>query len=206
MDRSGAPLLLPILRSRQQGEVLAWLLDDPQQEISVSALARTLRIPQPSVFREIVRAESAGIVKSHLVGRTRVVSANTSSPYYSALREVLVRAFGVPHYLGRALTKVRGIDRAFVFGSWASRFAGQPGVRAVGDIDVLVLGNPDADDVYRRLAEVGTDLGYEIQATIRPVNWIESGKGSFHDTVMSRPLVQIILSDYRTNLDAAAQA
>jgi hypothetical protein len=33
-----------------------------------------------------------------------------------------------------------------------------------------------------------------VQATIRPPDWLDTGSGSFHDTVTSRPLVQLSLA------------
>lgn len=39
VDRKPAPSLLPVLRSQQQGEILALLLGDPDLELSLTALA-----------------------------------------------------------------------------------------------------------------------------------------------------------------------
>jgi len=39
MDRSSAPALLPVLRSQQQGEILAMLLGDPDLEVSLTDLS-----------------------------------------------------------------------------------------------------------------------------------------------------------------------
>jgi DNA-binding transcriptional ArsR family regulator len=96
MDRQPAPALLPILRSQQQGEILTLLLGDPDLELSLTEIAARTGAPHPSVYREIQRAEQAGLVTSRKVGNTRLVRANTASPYYSGLAEILTRAFGVP--------------------------------------------------------------------------------------------------------------
>ncbi len=143
MDRQPTPALLPILRSQQQGEILALLLGDPDLELSLTEIAARTGAPHPSVYREIQRAEQAGLVISRKIGNTRLVRANTASPYYAGLAEVLTRAFGVPAVLAGALRDVDGITAAYIYGSWAARHEGQAGQRPVGDIDVLVLGDPD---------------------------------------------------------------
>lgn len=125
------------------------------------------------------------------MGNVRLVRANTDSPYYAGLADVLTRSFGVPAVIGRALSDIGGIDEAYIFGSWAARHAGQPGLRPVGDIDVLILGMPDRDDLYAALAVVEERLGRRVQATIRAPRWLQSGSGSFHGTVTSRPLVRL---------------
>jgi DNA-binding transcriptional ArsR family regulator len=191
VDKSPPPPLLPILRSQQQAEILALLLGDPDLEVSVSDLAERTGVAYASVHREIERAEATGLITSRRVGRTRLVRANTSSPYYDGLADVLTKAFGVPHLLAKALAGIEGMHRLFVYGSWAARFRGEQGLRPVGDIDVLVLGEPDRDAIYQAVDPLETRLGRPVQITIRDADWLEAGSGSFHDTVMSRPLVEI---------------
>ncbi|HXS63047.1 MAG TPA: hypothetical protein VN767_09235 [Streptosporangiaceae bacterium] len=193
MDRTPAPSLLPVLRSQQQGEILALLLGDPDLELSLTDIARLTGAPQPSVFREVERAESAGLVTSRKVRNSRLVRADVSSPYYSGLAEVLTRAFGVPAVLAEELAGIQDITSALVFGSWAARHAGQSGVRPVGDIDVLVLGNPDRDALYEAASRAERRLGRPVQITIRDASWLASGSGSFYDTVTSRPMVKLAL-------------
>jgi DNA-binding transcriptional ArsR family regulator len=195
VDRQPAPPLLPILRSQQQAEILALLLGDPDLELSLTEIAARVGAPHPSVYREIQRAEQAGLVTSRKIGNTRLVRANTSSPYYGGLAEVLTKAFGVPAVLAEALRDVSGITAAYIYGSWAARYEGQPGQRSVGDIDLLVLGDPDRDHFYAALSAAEQRLARPVQATIRDTDWLESGSGAFHDTITSRPLVRLSLPD-----------
>jgi DNA-binding transcriptional ArsR family regulator len=194
VDRQPAPSLLPILRSQQQGEILALLLGDPDLELSLTEIAQRTGAPHPSVHREIERAEQAGLVTTRKIGNTRLVRANTGSPYYAGLADVLTRAFGVPAVLTDVLEPVEGISAAYIYGSWAARHAGQPGQRPVGDIDVLVLGTPDRDQLYDALSTAEQRLGRPVEPTIRDSTWLESGTGSFHDTVTSRPMLRLDLS------------
>jgi DNA-binding transcriptional ArsR family regulator len=195
VERSPSPSLLPVLRSQQQGEILALLLGDPDLELSLTEISERTGAPHPSVHREIERAEQAGLVTTRKVGNTRLVRANTASPYYPGLAEVLTRAFGVPAVLAEALRGVGGITAAYIYGSWAARHAGQSGQRPVGDIDVLILGDPDRDQLYNALSTVEGRLGRSVEATIRDAAWLESGTGAFHDTVASRPVFKLDLPD-----------
>jgi DNA-binding transcriptional ArsR family regulator len=191
VDRRAAPSLLPILRSQQQGEILALLLGDPDRELSLTEISQVTGAPHPSVYREVQRAEQAGLVTTRKIGNTRLVRADTASPYYAGLADVLTRAFGVPSVLAAALQQVNGIETAYLYGSWAARHAGQPGLRPIGDIDILVLGQPDRDKLYDVLGTAESQLGRSVQATIRDTDWLDSGSGSFHDSVTSRPLLQL---------------
>ena len=192
VDRASPPLL-PILRSRQQADLLALLLGDPLLEISLSDLAARLDVPYPSVHREVDRAERAGLLASRKIGNTRLVRADTASPYHEGLASVLVRAFGVPAVLRAALVDVDDVTEAYVFGSWAARYLGEDGDRPVEDIDLLVLGEPDRDELYAQIDRAAQRLGRQVQVTIREADWLAAGDGSFHDTVVSRPMVPIEL-------------
>lgn len=192
MERTGSPELLPIFRSRQQVEVLADLLDDPEREQSLADLTRRLGVPTASIHREIERAEAAGIVTSRRVGKTRLVRADTTSPYFEPLRQLLVAAFGAPGRLREALANVAGVEAVYIFGSWAARWHGETGTRPVGDVDVLVLGRPDHDQVYAAAHDVGLAIGREVQVQMRAPGWLEGGLGSFHDTVVNRRMVQVL--------------
>lgn len=194
VDRQPAPSLLPVLRSQQQGEILALLLGDPDLELSLTEIAARTSTPHPSVYREIQRAERAGLVTTRKVGNTRLVRANTASPYFAGLADVLTRAFGVPVVLAGVLKPIQGISAAYIYGSWAARHEGQAGQRPVGDIDLLILGAPDRDQLYTALSTTEKRLGRPIQATIRDSAWLESGSGAFHDTITSRPILQLTLA------------
>ncbi|MDE0497663.1 MAG: MarR family transcriptional regulator [Acidimicrobiaceae bacterium] len=191
MEVRSAPSLLPILRSRQQGEVLTYLMYDPDREISMSELAHRVGVPLSSVHREVERAEAAGIITSRRLGNTRFVRADTDSPYYDSLSDLLVRAFGPPHVLAEALEGVEGIEAAYVYGSWAARLHGVAGRRPVNDIDVLVLGEPDRAELYEALGGVEGRLGRPVNVVIRDAGWLRDGSGSFHATVTERPVVAI---------------
>ena len=199
VDRAPTPSLLPIFRSQQQAELLALILGDPTAEHSMTELAERAGVPYSSVHREVERAHAAGLVTSRLVGRTRLICADPTSPYFSGLSDVLVKAFGVPWVLGQALASVGGIDAAYVYGSWAARFSGEEGDRPVGDIDLLVLGGPDRDEVYAAASSSERRLGRAVQVTIRSNDWLTEGSGTFHDTVAGRPMVPVPLTTTRTD-------
>lgn len=193
MDKSAAPSLLPIFRSQQQAEILRLVLSDPDSEFGMTEIAERTGVPYPSTHREIERAEVAGLVTSRKIGRTRVVRANVDSPYFASLADLLVKAFGAPHVLTPLLVNLDGIDRALLFGSWAASFSGQSSERPVGDIDLLVLGDPDRDELYAAASTAEAQLGREVQITIRPADWLDDGGGAFHANVTGSSTVELEL-------------
>lgn len=162
--RSEAPPLLPLFRSDAQARVLACLAMSPTP-LSLTELADAAAVAEGNAHREISRLMDAGIVEDHRVGRTRQLTLSTASPYAAPLRELLMRAFGPPRVLAENLAGITGIERAYIYGSWAQRSKGEPGP-APGDIDVLVVGTPAVDDVYEACRRVAIRVHREVNATI----------------------------------------
>jgi len=185
-----APPLLPLLRSRLQADLLALVLLSPGREWSLTELAERAGGSVSSAQREMVRAEEAGVVSSRRLGSTRLVTA-APSPLTGPLTELLLRSFGPRQVIGEELAGVDGVDSVYLFGSWAARYAGQRG-RAPADIDVLVVGRPDRDEVDEAAQKAGKRLGQEVNVTIRSALWWREGSDGFHAEVTRRPLVTVL--------------
>jgi predicted nucleotidyltransferase len=189
MQKGAPPPLLPLLRSRLQAEVLTLVLLTPDREWTLTELARRVRSSVSSVQREVVRAEQAGVMASRRVGNTRLVKA-AASQLTAPLTELLLRSFGPRQVLAEELSSVPGIESAYLFGSWAARYAGQEG-RPPADLDVLVVGAPDRDALDDAAQRAGARLAREVNVTIRSADWWRSGDDGFRSEIMLRPLVQI---------------
>lgn len=162
--RSEAPRLLPIFRSDAQARLLASLALSPRP-LSLAELADAAHVAEGNAHREIRRLMEAGIVRDDRVGRTRQLTLSSTSPYVAPLRELLILAFGPPQVLSELLRSIRGIDRAWIYGSWARRSEGEPGADPA-DIDVLVVGAPNVDEVYEACRQASTRLHRPVNATI----------------------------------------
>jgi hypothetical protein len=145
MQRASPPPLLPLLRSRLQAEILTLVLLGPGKEWTLTGSASRTGASVSSVQREIARAEQAGVVSSRRPGNVRLVEAG-DSPLTTPLTELLLRSFGPRQVLAEELEGVEGIESAYLFGSWAARYAGEAG-RPPADLDILVIGVPDRDEL-----------------------------------------------------------
>ena len=188
-----APPLLPIFRSAAQLAVLTELFTGAVRELSIGELARRTGTPQATVSREVDRLVAAGLLTDRPIGRTRLVSARAASPIHDELAALLTKVAGPPAVLRELLAGVPGIREAYIYGSWARRFHGEPGDEPV-DIDVLVVVESDRADV--RAIRTATDeatqrLGRDVTATVlTPQEWTDGGSG-FLRTVRDSPLVPI---------------
>jgi len=100
---------------------------------------------------------------------------------------------GVLGRLADALGDVDGVDEAFVFGSWAARYSGEPGP-APRDIDVLVVGDAALRTVRRACRNVEEDLRVEVNpVVVDRSRWDARKPEPFIAQIKSQPLVPIRL-------------
>lgn len=187
--KTAPPPLLPLLRSRLQAELLTLILLNPDREWTLTELAGRANASVATAQREVVRAEQTGVITSRRLGNTRLVTA-ARSPLTAPLTELLLRSFGPRQVIAEELAAVGGIESAFLFGSWAARYAGQEG-RMPNDIDVLVIGRPDRDALDDAAQRAGERLGREVNMVIRSPRWWATGEDAFHQEISHRPLVSL---------------
>lgn len=164
--RPAEPPLLPILRSRFVGDLLALLASVPERWRAMGEIAGRTGGTYPTVTREIRRLEQAGLVEVEEVGRSKRVRPNVGNPLYSPLAELMVRAFGPAVVIGEEFGGLPGADEVSIFGSWAARYNGEGGATP-NDIDVLILGGPDRDDVHAAARRAERRIGLPVNTVIR---------------------------------------
>ncbi|WP_454850781.1 nucleotidyltransferase domain-containing protein [Promicromonospora soli] len=188
------PPLLPILRSRLQGTILARTHLDPDREFSLGELARLAQGSTTATSHEVDRLVSAGLLDDRRVGNLRLIKRGRPTAITRPLTELLTVAFGPVQVLSRLLSDVEGIEQAYVYGSWAARYVGQVGPPP-HDIDVLVIGNPDMDELDSAAERARQQLGNEVNIRrVRHATWQNTtSTDPFITTVRSRPMVEINL-------------
>lgn len=194
--RTGAPALLPLLRSRVQGDLLAQLYLHPDREYSLTEIAHAIGASVKAVHVEASRLVSAGLVHDSRRGNVRLLRAALDTPLARPLTDLLAVTYGPLPVLTDLLSGVRGVQRAFIYGSWAARYQGEPGP-VPADVDVLVVGTADRDELHD-LAEVAErQLARPVSIhCVSTESWSNPDPSdTFMASVHQRPHVELKLSD-----------
>ena len=146
-------------------------------------------------MREVDRLAQAGLVRDVRRGNQRLVRADTANLVLGPWAALMSVTFGPVPVLRELLADVHGVREAWIYGSWAARYAQQPGP-VPEDIDVLVLGTADPDALDEVAQTAGERLGREVNIRrVRPAAWDAVDAGAFKTTVTSRPMVSLIGGD-----------
>jgi DNA-binding transcriptional ArsR family regulator len=193
--KTSAPSLLPLLRTQTQGVLLAWLYLHPEDRHSLTDLARRLGVSISTIHREADRLVEAGLLTDDHLGRSRLVRARTDTAVFRPLAELLSVTYGPIPVLTSLLAGFPGVQRAFVYGSWAARYRGHAG-EPPNDVDVLVVGTPDRDDLYDVAAAASQQLGREVNIRqLTTAAWEDPEPDGFVATVRSRPIVELDIQE-----------
>lgn len=189
--KTSSSALLPILRSDAVGELLARLFVHPRRTWVLKDLAAAASVSLPTATREVSRMVVAGLVAEARVGRTRQVSANSDSPLFEPLQRLMLLTYGPVPVLEEELGGVEGVERAFIYGSWAARHEGVEG-SAPNDIDVLAVGNPDPDQLYDAAERAELRLGRPVSIRrVSRTSWDGESTDPFVRNVRSSPRVHL---------------
>ena len=171
---------------------MASVLLRPDEEFSLADLSRLTGAVPSAVHREVQRLVTSGLFLDRRVGKARLVRANTSDRLYEPTRKLLEVTYGPQPLLEEALRTVGGVERAFIFGSWAARRHGVPG-EPPQDIDVLVIGSVSRRALEDVARELSTALSIEVAIErISGRQW-DDESDPFVQTVLQRPLVELEL-------------
>lgn len=160
------------------------------EEHSIAELAAVAKTDTGTMTREVRRLEGASVLRSRWVGRSKLVAANHEAPFYRALRDLVVIVLGPAEVIGEELAGLGGIEAAAIFGSWAARASGEPGP-APADIDLLVIGRPDRDDLHDAVGRARTRLGRDINTVALSVERWNADGDPFLAEVRGRPMVAL---------------
>jgi hypothetical protein len=144
-------------------------------------------------MRDVDRLVEADYLLERRVGRSRLVKVNTSHPLTPPVTEMALYAYGPKAVIHKLLEGVQGIERAFIFGSWAARLMGIGGPNP-NDVDVLLVG----DVSMRRAAAIGLQatsiLHRETNVQVVSLDAWDSAASAFLRNVKAGPLVELDVS------------
>jgi predicted nucleotidyltransferase len=156
-------------------------------------LERLLDEPVGNIRREILKWSKAGLFLRERVGNLTFYSLNKSFPLYEELKRIVSKTIGIEHTLREGLKGIKRIGIGIIYGSVAS---GED--TGNSDVDVLLIGNPDMDDLVNTIQgiekQVGRDINYVLY-TPEEYGLKKKAENTFIMDVLRNPKIYIIGSE-----------
>lgn len=177
-------------RSRTRHRILALLFDRPERRLHLRAIARALGASAGTTARELERLVDAGLLARAPEGRQVYFQASIDSPLFDAVQTIVRRTFGAQDVLRRHLGRLPGLERAFIYGSYAR---GED--NATSDIDLMIVGSPDVDELTDRASAAEVELGRPLNYTLLTEQEVERRRQSgdrFFTSIERGPILPVV--------------
>lgn len=132
MSKQARDTLKSLFSSSVRADLLALLLNNPEEKFYVREIAMLLRKNPSGVKRELDNLEKMGILTCKKVANLKYFQAEKSSPLFSELKSLIAKSLGTPGAL-KTLLRTSGAKIAFVHGAYAAS-------EDVETVDLFIVG------------------------------------------------------------------
>jgi len=182
--------MIDALLPKVKRDILVVLLTRPDEALYQREIVRAIGGGKGAVERELKTLTKAGIILREKRGNLTYYRANKDCPIYPELHGLMVKTAGIADIVREALSKIKGIRIAFIFGSMAKGIGD-----AKSDVDVLVVGEASFADVSGALLPAQERLGREVTPTVYSTDEFRqrvAEKQHFLTRVLSEPKIMLI--------------
>lgn len=172
-------MILP--KSKISRDVLAFFFLHGQSALYVNELGRRLKLDSGNLARKLIQLEKDGLLRSELKGKQKYYSLNHAFPLINEYRKIAMKTWGFEYLLQRALQGVQGIEKAYIYGSYA-----KDKMDASSDIDLLMIGRHQPLELQKKIAELQ-------KKTNREINVVSLTPAEYEKKRKTDPLVKSIL-------------
>lgn len=149
-------MLKKLFSSSIRADVLALLLNSPDEKFYVREVARLLRKNPSGVKRELDNLEKIGILASERVANLKYFKANKKSTLYPDLKKLVTKSLGLPGAL-KAVLRASGAKAAFIYGPYAAGSKSDV-------VDLLIIG---ASEILKKgLEDIESDFNVKINTLL----------------------------------------
>ena len=154
-------MLSLLITSKSRVEIITWFVTHPGDRFHYNELIRILKASPPSIQNEPKRLETAGFLISKKEANVRFYWVNQDFILYPEIKSIILKTVGLADQIKGALSRIGHIESAFIYGSVAKNLEDMR-----SDIDLMVIGEIDIDELHEALSKVEETLGREINPTV----------------------------------------
>jgi predicted nucleotidyltransferase len=146
-----------LFSSKIRIKLLDIFLSLPNARFYIRELERKINEEAKNISRELQNLETLGLLISEKQGNRRFYSPNENFFLYPELKGIIFKTTGVLGLLKEAVAKLKGIEAAFIYGSYATGKEVES-----SDVDLMIIGKPDLTELNEVISGLEDKLNREI--------------------------------------------
>ncbi|MGB9719645.1 MAG: nucleotidyltransferase domain-containing protein [Candidatus Anstonellales archaeon] len=155
---------------------------------SIRGIAKKIGSTPAHVRKELKNLEEIGILKKEKIANALIYSTNEKCPFIDELRVMLLKIKGAHILIKKEISKISGIDCAFIFGSYAFGKMDEH-----SDIDLFIIGKPDMKKLNSALFELEKKINRKISFFVYTKEEFKSKKDiAFIKNILSNRVIPIV--------------
>lgn len=178
------------LRSKITKELLNYFFLHPEESLYVNEISRKLDLDKRNLVKKLKELEEEGILKSVIRGNQKIFSINKSFSLFNEYRQIVFKTIGIENKIRDICSKVEGVERAYIFGSYAKN-----DLDTHSDIDLLVIGNHKVASLQRHINKLQEQIDREINIINMDKNEFENRKkrkDTFVENILKGKYIEVI--------------
>jgi len=150
-------ILNRLFLSKLRIKLLDVFLSSPDARFYIRELERKIKEEAKNVSRELKNLEALGLLISEKQGNLKYYSVNENFFLYPELKAIIFKTTGVQGLLKEALERLKGIETAFIYGTYATGKESES-----SDVDIMIIGKPDLTELNEVISDLEEKLNREI--------------------------------------------
>lgn len=148
------------LRSKVAIKLLDYYFLNPDARHYINELARILGLDPKNTESKLKEFEANGLFNSEFRGKERYFFLAKDNPILEHYRQIFLKTYGLEKKLKDALSSIKGVGEAYIYGSYASNK-----MDSSSDIDILAIGSHSVLELQRLLAKLQKGTAREFNVT-----------------------------------------
>jgi len=181
--------IFQLTKSKTREKILRLFFADPGKKYYLRELERLLKVTVGNIRRELMILEKTSLFKHEAGGREVYYFLNQQAPFFEDIKNLVSKTIGAEGALKKELSGIRGIKRAFIFGSFAKKKE-----RPASDIDLMIIGEVDENTLIDKISRLEKFLKREINYhLVDEREWQKKRQSdSFVKAIIKNPQIEII--------------
>jgi len=175
--------ILQITKSRLREELLNLYFTNPNKKFYLRELERILGFSVGNIRRELIKLKKMGLFLTENKGNLTYYYLNKSFPLFQEFKSIILKTSGAPRMLKESLKKIKGIECAFIYGSFA-----KDEEKEASDIDLFIIGKVDEG----KLIDEANKLEKKLQ---REINFTLYEKSDFEQKKKGNPFILEVIKE-----------
>jgi predicted nucleotidyltransferase len=152
-----------ITKSEIRKKIILLLIYNQEKSFYINQIARLVKTSAGNIQRELKKLEESGLLLKEKKGNSLYFKINTASPLFEDFKNIVDKTIGLKNILEKTLKKAKGIDFAFLFGSYVKGDFGPD-----SDIDLYVIGDVSEKELHRLIKKAEEKIYREINYHLSP--------------------------------------